>query len=253
MNLIAIKRRQIGEGEIQTVNARDLHTVLRVGKDFSTWIKAQIERARLIDGRDYVKLTQKGELSATGQTLIEYHLSLDAGKHIAMMSGTDKGFEVREYFLKCERISQAPFDASKILSDPAAMRGLLLTYTEKVLALEEKVGAMQVTVDAHDRIANADGALCITNAAKLLQVRPKDLFALLQANRWIYRRAGGKGWIGYQERIQAGHLEHKVTTVDRSDGSQKIVENVLITAKGVVRLSVLLSRSGGEMLALDLH
>jgi len=45
-----------------------------------------------------------------------------------MMSGCDKGFEVRDYFIECERRAKNPLAA---LNDPAAMRSLLLTYTEK--------------------------------------------------------------------------------------------------------------------------
>jgi hypothetical protein len=37
--------------------------------------------------------------------------------------------------------------------------------------------------------------------------------------------------------LQAGHLEHKVTTVSRSDGSEKTVEQVLVTPKGLARLA----------------
>ncbi len=57
---------------IDAANARDLHSFLEVRKDFSDWIKYQIERARLVENRDFLKLAQKGELSTTGQTGIEY-------------------------------------------------------------------------------------------------------------------------------------------------------------------------------------
>lgn len=91
---------------------------------------------------------------------------------------------------------------------------------------------------AFDRIATAaDGSMCIIDAAKALQVRPKDLFAYLQANRWIYRRAGGKGWVAYQDRLKSGVLECKVTEITRSDGSEKLVEQVKVTAKGLARLA----------------
>jgi phage anti-repressor protein len=100
---IAINSRQIGSDLISTISGRELHAQLGVGKDFTNWAKAQIKRGRFVENRDFVKLAQKGELSATGQTLIEYHFTLEAGKHIGMMSGTDRGFEVREYFLECER------------------------------------------------------------------------------------------------------------------------------------------------------
>jgi len=131
----------------------------------------------------------------------------------------------------------APVDPMQVLNDPAAMRGLLLGYSEKVLALEHKVVELAPKAEALDRISTAGGSMCITDAAKTLQMQPKRLFAWLQANLWIYRRAGGSGWIGYQTRIQSGHLEHKVTIVERSDGSEKVVEQVLVTANGLAKLA----------------
>lgn len=101
---------------IQVVSAREVHANLEVCKDFSNWVKAQIDRARLVENRDFIKVAQKGELSSTGQTSIEYYLTIDAAKHIAMLSGTDKGFEVREYFIGCER---KLFDVPKF--DPATL------------------------------------------------------------------------------------------------------------------------------------
>ena len=84
-------------------------------------------------------------------------------------------------------------------------------------------------VEAHDRIAGADGSLNITEAAKALQVRPKDLFDYLAHNGWIYKRPGSANWLGYQSRTTNGDLEHKVTT-----------EQVRITAQGLTKLAKLL-------------
>ncbi|WP_214240884.1 phage antirepressor KilAC domain-containing protein [Raoultella ornithinolytica] len=142
-----------------------------------------------------------------------------------------------------KQLSKPVFDAMVALNDAEFLRGTLLTYSEKVIALEHQVDEMKPDVEALERIAKADGSMCITDAAKHLQVQPKFLFKLLSERHWIYRRAGGKAWLGYQEKIQAGHLEHKVTTVSRSDGSEKIVEQVLITAKGIAKLSKLLGVS----------
>lgn len=251
--LIAIRPSAIGQQEVNTVNARDLHSFLGIGKDFSSWIKKQIERARLVENRDYLVFTQKGENLEGGRPTTEYHLTLEAGKHIAMLSGTEKGFEVREYFIECEKISkqQPTIDPIRILNDPAAMRGLLLTYSEKVLSLEATVTAQAPKVAALDRISTADGFLCITDTAKNLQVRPKDLFAWMSANSWIYRRAGGKGWIAYQDRLQQGVLSHKITTVERSDGTEKVVEQVLVTPKGVARLAEALPKRIRQMLITE--
>ena len=134
--------------------------------------------------------------------------------------------------------AKSAIDPMQLLSDPAAMRGLLLTYTEKVLTLEATVKEIQPKADALDRIATeSEGALNITSSAKTLQLQPKKLIGWLQANKWIYKRAGGKSWVAYQDKIQSGVLEHKITTVLRGDGTEKMAEQVLVTAKGLTKLS----------------
>lgn len=93
--------------------------------------------------------------------------------------------------------------------------------------------------DALDLISTCSvGAMCITNAAKSLQMQPKQLFAWLQSKKWIYRRVGGSGWVGYQGRIQSGLVEHKITPVEHSDGSTRYSEQVLITAKGLAKMAI---------------
>ncbi|KAB0670591.1 hypothetical protein F6V30_10675 [Oryzomonas sagensis] len=60
-------------------------------------------RARLVENRNYL-LTEKGEQLPGGMKhLKEYYLTTDSAKHIAKMSRPDKGFEVRDYFIECER------------------------------------------------------------------------------------------------------------------------------------------------------
>lgn len=141
---------------------------------------------------------------------------------------------------KLEAMSQPEFDPMAALNDAAFLRGTLLSYSEKVIALEHRVEEMKPDVEALDRIAKAHGSMCITDAAKHLQVQPKSLFKMLSENHWIYRRPGGKAWLAYQDRIQAGVLEHKVIVIERPDGSEKIIEQVLVTAKGLARLSKIL-------------
>jgi Rha family phage regulatory protein len=136
-----------------------------------------------------------------------------------------------------QELEARPADPIAVLNDPAAMRGILLTYTEKVIALESRVAQMEPDVAALDRIAVADGSLCFRDAAKVLQVRPKDLTEFLMAHHWVYQRAGVPGYIAYQAKLQAGLLEHKTTTVHRSDGSEKVISQCRITPKGLARLA----------------
>lgn len=132
------------------------------------------------------------------------------------------------------------------LNDPGALRGLLLTYSEKALELERQVKELLPSQEALQRIAEADGSLCITDAAKALQMRPKDLFEWLRQNGWIYRRPGSGHDLGYQSKTAAGLLEHKVTTVLRADGSEKVTEQVRVTPKGLTKLAALIKPAFGQ-------
>ena len=60
---------------------------------------------------------------------LDYYLTIEAAKQIAMMSGCDKGFEVRNYFLECERIAKRPPVAID-LNNREFLRSALLAYTE---------------------------------------------------------------------------------------------------------------------------
>ncbi|GCD58211.1 phage associated-antirepressor BRO [Acetobacter pasteurianus NBRC 3280] len=105
---------------------------------------------------------------------------------------------------------------------------------------KQQLAEAQPKAEAHDRIAGADGSLNITEAAKALQVRPKDLFAWLSCNGWIYKRPGSLSWLGYQSRTTNGDLVHKIMTILRPDGSEKVSEQVRITPKGIAKLAKLM-------------
>lgn len=108
-DLIAITQHRIGD-ESCAVSARQLHRGLGVRRDFTAWIKSQIKRAKLVEGEDYIRisLAQKGEQTGSGgHNRVDYLLTLDAAKHVALMSGTARGREVRRYFIAVEKSARA--------------------------------------------------------------------------------------------------------------------------------------------------
>jgi phage antirepressor YoqD-like protein len=125
---------------------------------------------------------------------------------------------------------------------PDALR-LAADLAEQKAQAEAALALAAPKVAALNRIAAADGSLCITDAAKALQVPPRALFAFLQSQGWIFRRPGSGSWLAYQSRIQQGLLEHKVTTVERGAGAVKVVEAVRVTAKGLARLAEALGQT----------
>lgn len=128
------------------------------------------------------------------------------------------------------------------LNNPAMLRHLLLENVEKVLSLDADVKELTPLAASYNHLTRSDGTMCVTDAAKALNQKPKDLFLWLQANRWIYRRAGNGHWVGYQAKIQSGMVDHRLEEVTTQSGT-KIKEQVRITAKGMARL--------GEVFALE--
>ena len=88
--LIQVAERQIGDGAIQTVNARDLHAFLGVGKDFSNQMKGRIEQYGFLEGQDYSPVLANRSDGKTGKPRIEYHITLDMAKELAMVERNDK-------------------------------------------------------------------------------------------------------------------------------------------------------------------
>lgn len=129
----------------------------------------------------------------------------------------------------------APLEAQ--LNDPAVLRTVLLSYTERVIALEAKVAEQEPKVEALKRLEASDGSVCPTNAAKMLKVRPKDFFLHLQAKKWLYKRPGTSAWVGYQDKIQAGYVEMSEWTQTLADGSERLRVQARITGKGLSKLS----------------
>ncbi len=119
---------------------------------------------------------------------------------------------------------QAAADQAK---DNQTLRLVILDQAPKVAAIK--------------RLAAAEGAICITDAAKHLQLKPSKLFAWMQQNRWIFRRQGSGRWTAYQPRITSGLLVHKVTALkpDSETGADRAAFDPLVTPKGLARLAEL--------------
>lgn len=130
--------------------------------------------------------------------------------------------------------------------DPSVIIGVLTHLQSKVAEKDEIIAQQIPKVEALERIAEAAGSLCITDAAKTLQVQPKDLFKWLDANRWTYIRPGTNQRLAYQSKLPncgSGVLEHKITTGrPRDDGSEPVYTQVRVTAKGLATLAEILPR-----------
>jgi phage anti-repressor protein len=109
------------------VNARDLHEFLEAKQDFSNWLKGRIKKYGFVENIDYARIfydidgkklpvKEDGELKL-GESQwvfrIEYALTLDCAKELAMVQSNDKGRQARLYFIEIEKQFRALKEVQK--------------------------------------------------------------------------------------------------------------------------------------------
>lgn len=101
---LSVVSASIGNVQQLAVDARTLHRTLEVKTDFSNWIKRRIAKFGFIEGEDFEKssIISDSPILAS-QPAIEYTLSLDMAKELAMVENNERGRLVRRYFIECER------------------------------------------------------------------------------------------------------------------------------------------------------
>ena len=210
--LIPLASATVEGAQVQTVDARELHAFLDVGRDFTNWIKCRIAVFGFVEGADFVSEVYASSGEKGGRPSREFHLTLDMAKQLAMVERTERGRQARRYFIECERlaIDGKPLAA---LDDPETLRGLLARYADRAQAASEAVEGMAAKVDAFDRIAAASGSLCRTDAAKALQVQPKILIDHMRKHGWTFVRSGSTDDMAFQSKLSAGLLEHKARVI----------------------------------------
>lgn len=135
-NLELIKVTTSEQGQ-KLVSARELHSVLEIGRDFTTWIKKMIEYG-FRENTDYVLLTQTGEQKGRGgHNKVDYILTLEMAKHIAMVQRTEIGMRVRNYFIECEKVAHNPY--AHLSKEFQA----IIMHDEKIMKLERRVEQME--------------------------------------------------------------------------------------------------------------
>lgn len=209
---------------------------------------AKPTKIRELIGRYRAALEQMGPLPTVGRVInggeaTEFYLNKKQSIFITAKSKTAKATEITIDII--ER-----FDAYERGEKPAAAPALtreeqiayaLIASQQIVTEQRAKIERLEPKALAHDRIADADGTLCITDAAKTLQVGQKVLFSYMRGHRWIYSRPGTSD-IAHQDKINSGLLAHKVTAVQRPDGTEKIATQVRVTPKGLTRLAAALNQ-----------
>jgi len=226
MNIAAIdQNKTMSSREIAELTGKQHKDVMR---DIRKVVIQLVDAGEDVSG--FVESTAKDKLNRDGRIF-----ALNYSATMILISGYNPVIrsKIVNRWQELEQAQQPP-----ALSEEEIVMQALAIQSKKVKALTSQVNELTPKANALDRIATADGSMNITNAAKHLQVRPKELFDQLSRMKWIYKRLGNKNWVGYQDKVQQGLLEHKVTT-QIVEGVERIREQVRVTPKGMAKLSSL--------------
>lgn len=211
------------------VSARQLHKTLEVKTRFSQWVEQNF------------KMFQEGEdfTSVVGTTLVnngavreiqDYAVTLRMAEHLAMMSKTPKGYEVREYFIQVEKDFNSP---EKIMA-----RALRIA-DNKIHKLEAQMEADKPKVLFANAVSASQTSILIGDFAKLLRQNGLDigqnrLFIWLRENGFLINRKGDSWNMPTQRSMDRGLFEIKERTHHEPNGTIRISKTTKITGKGQV-------------------
>lgn len=103
-NLIAVFNGEINNKSQLLCNARELHAFLQSKQKFSDWIRNRIERYGFVENVDFIfhKVMKNNFDENRGRQSVEYHITLDMAKELAMVENNAMGRQIRRYFIACE-------------------------------------------------------------------------------------------------------------------------------------------------------
>lgn len=232
----------IGGASIQTVNARDLHTFLEVGKMFANWIKDRIDQYDFANGVDYVVIAETGKNSSGGRPSREYHISLDMAKELSMVERNEKGKEARQYFIRMEKKARAGAPAAIDVRDPGQLASIAIQLIEVNKELEARAITAEAAIEAakpktsfYDQFANSDGLFGLQNVGRILSEPPNKFVGWLKQTFLFYQ---GKALVPRAEYVRMGIFEVKSEIIE-----DKARYRTWVTPKGVQYLAKKLGKT----------
>lgn len=213
----------LNENHEPVVSGRQLHETLGVKTAYKDWFPRMTEYG-FTEGEDFnpLKIEQvRQEGTRKVKRQIEDHvLKLDMAKEIAMIQRTDKGKEVRKYFIQVEKDFNSP---EKIMARALLMADkkikLLESQNENLLIELEEANK---NADYLDLILQTKDSLTITQIAQDYGISARKMNQLLKQER-IQRIVNGQ-WVLYAKYLAKGYVSSRTFDYMGKDG--KIHSNV---------------------------
>lgn len=222
-----------------TLSARELHEFLEVKTSFKDWFPRMCEYG-FNESQDFNPLkNEQVRLEGNRQvkrTVQDYEITLDMAKEIAMIQRSDKGKEVRQYFLELERR----------WNSPEAVMNRALEYSRKQVKalMEEKQGLIDENKELKpkalfaDAVSASNESILIGQLAKLIrqngyEIGQNRLFEWMRENEYLIKK-GERYNQPTQKSMDLGLFEVKERTITNPDGSTRITLTTKVTGKGQV-------------------
>ena len=191
MELIKITQ---SEGGKQVVSARELYSFLSDNMfNVTRWMALNIENNNFaIQGIDYQRIMRRAE---NNRNVEDYALTISFAKKLAMMANTNKGNEVRDYFIECEKRLLKP-------QIPQTFAEALQLAADQAKQLELQAPKVQFA----DSILESNTSISVSQMAKILGYGPNNFFSILRDSDILMKFASRKN-TPYQRFIDAGYFE----------------------------------------------
>ena len=150
-NIIKVTKNEIGNAELNSVNAKEIHDYLQVKTRFDMWIGRAISKYDFKENIDFCTIL--GE-SSGGRKATEYIVTMDMAKELAMLENNPKGKETRKYFINCEKELQK--------SSPYANLQEIVAFQKK--QLDQLQGIGDILINQQVQMSNL--ANIVTNLSK---------------------------------------------------------------------------------------
>lgn len=210
----------------QIVDARELHEKIESKRDFSNWITDRIEKYGFVENIDFTTILLK---STGGRPRIEYALTLDTAKEIAMVENNEQGKKIRRYFIEVEKKARNMFEIPKTL--PEALR--------KAAELAEQLEQQKPKVLFADSVETSKDSVLINELSKILKQNGYDigqnrLFEKLRNEGYLIKQKGENWNLPTQKSMELGLFEVKKTVVNKPDGNTIVRPTTKVTGKGQI-------------------
>ena len=209
------------------VSGRQLHETLDVKTKYADWFNRMIDYG-FAENQDFLLLKNEQQTGRGGHNKVDHVIKLDMAKEIAMIQRTERGKQVRQYFIQVEKDFNSP---EKIMA-----RALLMA-DQKVHKLEAQIEADRPKVLFAEAVSASHTSILVGELAKLLKQNGVDmganrLFNWLRAHGYLIKRNGRDWNMPTQKSVEMGLIRVKETSITHADGHITVSKTPLVTGKG---------------------